>query len=133
MKPIPIKWISKEDWPEAPAGVEKLLNPLNLVLDSLQTGLNKGITFEDNITSQIRQFSIKAGAATTDNTFSFASTKKTRPIGLMLLNVYKEQSNYAAIGQAVFVEWVFDGVNINITSITGLTNGSTYNFTVLII
>lgn len=133
MKPIPIKWISKEDWPDAPPGIDKLLYPLNLVLDSLQTGLNKGLTFEENISSQIRQFSIKAGAAATDNIFSFASTKKTKPIGLILLNIYQEISNYTPIGQAVFLEWYFDGININVTSVTGLTSGNTYNLTVLII
>lgn len=129
----PIKVIRREDVRDAPEWITLLLYPLNLFMTSVYLALNKGLTFDDNITSQKQKFSIKAGASATDNTLSFLVTINKRPEYLLLGDVVAQTGNYAPIGQSVFIEWTFDGTHINVTSITGLTNGTTYNFGVLIL
>lgn len=129
----PIKRITKEDLKDAPSWITRLLYPLNQFLDSVYGALNRNLTFEENIRAQITTFTIVAGAAASNNTTSFALTLKRIPIGLFVVNKRKVSGNYAAIGAAVEVEWNYDGTAVQITSITGLTNGSTYSFTVILI
>ena len=128
----PINRLSKEDLGSAPDWIDRIIYPLNLFLNSVYNALNKNINFQDNIDSQIEKFSIRAGAAATNNTYKFTLRMKARPNILIVGNIAKRQSNYAPIGQSVFIEWTTDGVMVFINSITGLTAGSQYDITVLL-
>ena len=125
----PIRRLTREDFPGAPDWIDRLLYPINSFFDSVYTALNKTLTFADNITSQTEKIVLTAGAAATDNTYEFPLRMKKRP-EFMEWNVVKKDVNYSPIGAAIFIEWQYDGVNVNITSITGLTNGVQYNITV---
>lgn len=129
----PIKRISKEDLREAPPWIDRLLTPLNLFFETVYAGLNRGITLEENLLCQIKTFQVKAGAAATNNTTSFPLTMKRLPQGLILLKASLVSGNYAPIAAAVYVEFTCDGVTVSITSITGLSNGSTYELKVILI
>lgn len=129
----PVKSFKREDFKDAPKWIDRLLTTLNVFMSAVYGALNKTLTFKDNIVSQRQEFFVVAGASATDNTAKFLLTMKQKPTGLILLNAVKRVGNYAAIGSAVFIEWTFDGTHVNITSITGLTNGSTYDFTVLMV
>lgn len=129
----PIKRITKEDLQDAPDWITRLLYPLNLFFDSVYNNLNKGLTFTDNILSQTINFTITAGASASANTAKFTVTMKQKPEGLLLLNATLRSNNYTPIGSAVFIEWYFDGTYINITSITGLADGSIYDFVIRLI
>ena len=128
----PIKRITKEDLKDAPAWIDRLLYPLNLFLDFTYRAMNGNLTFVDNITAQKYGFTITAGAAATDNTLKFTPTINKRP-EFILCTATEKNTNYAPIAQAVYVEWFYDGSFIQISSITGLTNGKIYDFLILII
>lgn len=128
----PINRISREDVRGAPTWIDLLLGPINLFFDAVYRGFNKGLTFSENLDCQDISFQLKAGAASTNNTVKFSVTMKNKPTGLFLKNVTKVAGNYSAIGAAVFIEWYYEAGFLNITSITGLTNGTTYNFLILL-
>ncbi len=129
----PIKVIRREDVRDAPDWITLLLYPLNLFMTAVYLALNKGLTFDDNIISQKQKFTITAGATAINNTASFLLHMNKKPEYLLLGDVVARTGNYAPIGAAVFVEWTFDGTHVNITSVTGLTNGTIYDFSVLIL
>lgn len=129
----PIKRISREDVREAPAWVAKLLDPLNNFMDSVWTSLNRGLTFQDNIASQLYSFRVIAGATASANTTKFTLTMKTRPSGILVVSAKLVSGNYSPIGAAVYAEFTLSEKQVTVTAISGLTNGSTYDITVLLI
>lgn len=128
----PINRISKEDLGDASSWVDRILAPLNLFLNSVYNAFNKNITFSENIDSQIEVFTIRGAATAIENKYRFTLRMKNRPKVLLVGNIYKRQSNYAPNGQSVFIDWTTDGLTVYIHSITGLTNGSQYDITVLL-
>lgn len=128
----PIKRITKEDLGGAPAWIDRLLYPLNLFLNTIYGALNKNITLSENIDCQLASFTVIAGAAAINNTAKFMLTLKHPPTMLIVGSAQKVTGNYTPIAAAVTVDWNYDGSAINITAITGLTNGSTYTFNVVL-
>lgn len=128
-----IKRLTREDFKDAPDWINRLLYPINLFFDAVYSALNKGLNFQQNFAAQIQSFTITAGVAATDNTANFILTMTTKPQGLILLNASLQNGSLTPIGAAVYLDWNYDGTNINISSITGLTNGTIYTFTVLVI
>lgn len=124
----PIKRISREDLKDAPEWTNRLLYPLNLFLDSIYGALNKGLTFSENIVSQSQDFSLIAGASASNNTAKITVTMKSKPKFVFLVGSISQGDNISPS-----FTWNFDGVYLNITSISSLTNGSTYDFTTLIL
>lgn len=128
-----IKRLSREDFKDAPAWIERLLYWLNLFLEFIVQAFNKNITFDENIQAQIKDFELTAGASPSACTAEFMTTLKVKPRGLLLMRVAEQSGNYVVIGSAVSVEWRYESGTIFITSVTGLTSGRIYDFTVLII
>ena len=131
--PPKIKRLSREEFKEAPSWIDRLLYWLNVLVEYVTLAFSKNITFDENIQSQIKSFSLVAGAAATNNTTSFMSTMRVTPRGLILMRATEQVGNYVPIAAAVSVEWRFESGSVFITSITGLTSGRTYDFTVLLI
>ena len=132
-QPPKIKRLSREDFKEAPAWIDRLSYWLNILIEYVTLAFNKGITFDENIQSQIKTFSIVAGASASANTLSFLADMRVAPRGLILMRVVESVGNYTPIGAAVFIEWRYEAGTVFVTSITGLTSGHTYDFTVLLI
>ncbi len=129
----PIKRVTKEDLTGAPPWIDRFLYSFNLFLNTIYGGLNKNITFQENINAQIATFSLVAGAAAANNTASFGLTLKQPPVGLWPIKIVSSNVNFTPIAAAVFVEWLYDGTLVQIKSVTGLANGTQYNFTVVLI
>lgn len=129
----PIKRITREDLREAPAWVDRMLYPINLFMDSVYSSLSHLLTFQDNFLSQIQTFQLVAGAAATNNTAKFLLTMKKRPQHMFVLSVSVNNASNITTGGPNAIAWNYDGTNVNIISISGLTNGTTYNVTVLLI
>lgn len=128
-----VKRILKEDLKDAPNWIDRMLYPINLFFDSVYIALNKNITFGDNIKAQVKQFEITGGATADLNTTSF-SLSISSPMGLLLLSCIEQSDNYTSITNAVTIpSWRVNGTNLLIDSITGLTSGTTYTITVLVI
>ena len=132
-----IQAIKREDFKDLSKDLEsfldRLLRPLNLFIGSVYDALNGNLGFADNITAMKKDFTILAGAAPANNTFTFTHSLKKPPEGLFLLQVIQIADNYTPITSAVFLSWRRGIQQVIIDSITGLTAGETYNFTVLVI
>lgn len=132
--PPKIKRLSREDFKDAPAWIDRLLYWLNVLIEYITLSFDHGITFDENIQSQIKTFSLVAGAAATNNTVSFMSTMRVAPRLLLVGRVVDTSTaNYAPLAQAVSVEWRYENGSVFITSITGLTSSKSYDVTVLLI
>lgn len=132
----PVRRIFREDLgTDVPDWITRLLAPLNLVLQSLYTALNHTLTFEENIQCQIKEFTLAAGAAATDNVFNFALTLPKRPTGLWLVAALRTDGVVETFTTPPYPSWTWDSGagGINISGITGLTNGQTYLLRVIVI
>ena len=128
-----VKRLTREDFKEAPEWITRLLFWLNNFYDSVFSALNKNLDFAANITSQEQNFEIIGGASPSANTIQFSLKMNRKPRGLVKLKVTQRSGNYVAIGSAVDIEWREESGIVYITSVTGLTNGTTYDFKVLLI
>ncbi len=131
----PIRRIIKEELgPDVPEWVGRLLSTLNLVLQSLYTALNHGLTFADNMQVQEKEFTIVAGATATDNTFNFLLTLPVKPTGLWLVAALRQDGTAESFTTPVFPSWTWNSQanTIVISSITGLTNTKAYTIRVIV-
>lgn len=128
-----IRRIMREDFPEAPQWLERLIFPLNLFLDSVYTALNRNLTFGENVRAQIKSIQITAGAAAINNTIAF--TASISPVqGVLLLGAVQQGATYTPLTVAPTVaSWRASNGMIYIDSITGLTAGVLYTITILVI
>lgn len=133
----PIRRIFREDLgPDVPQWVTRLLAPLNLVLDTVYQALNRQLDFGVNIRSQQRTFSLVAGAAATDNTYDFpVDLGGRKPSGLWVISTQRQDGTVETFTTPVFASWSWNSQanTIEISGITGLTNGTAYNLSVLVI
>lgn len=129
----PIKRIVKEDLQDAPAWISRLLDPINSFMESVYSALDRDLVVGENISGETKLFTIKAGALATDNTFTFTTTSRRTPKHVIPSRVERSESVYTPITAAVSIDWRFDAGQIIISSIVGLTNGETYNITLLVL
>lgn len=128
-----IRRLMKEDFQDAPSWLDTLMVTLNQFMENVYGALNRSLTFVDNVRAQKKTFRITAGAAASDNTYEFALENSWRPEGLSLWKVTQIGGAYTPITSAVFLSWrIGESNNIVVDAITGLTNGVTYEFTVLV-
>ncbi len=131
-----IKRISKEDLKEAPSWLDKVLYPLNLFMESVYTALNKGLTFQDNFASQIKdvEFTTPTNyvSAQNFNKVTFVHSLKTMAIGISILSIHEKQSS-AVIKNAVSLDWRDINGTININFVTGLEDNKKYIIRLLIL
>lgn len=102
---------------------QKFLSNLNLFTLSIYNLVNGGIGFS-NMQRTIYTTSVTAGSTTP---LIFVNPLAIQPTGVSLVQVLLKGKTNAAIANAVTASnWFYDGKNINILNIAGLTNGSTY-------
>lgn len=124
-----VQQLNRQDFPEAPAWISKVLYPIQLFFTIVYGALNKQLTLQDNLSCTIKQFSVVAGPLDTDNTFSFPIDLKRIPVEL---NAYctNADGNYAPVYPQV--SWNYVNNQIVINGIKGLTDTLKYNFTVTV-
>lgn len=129
MKLPVIQQLNRQDFPEAPAWISKVLYPIQLFFTIVYGALNKQLTLQDNLSCVIKQFSIVAGPLDTDNTFTFNCDLKRLPVELNAFCTNAD-NNYAPVYPQV--SWNFINNQIVINGIKGLTDTFKYNFTVTV-
>lgn len=122
--------LTREVLQEAPAWIDRLIQPLNVFMENIYYALNHGLTLSENMSGTFKQFQILAGASPTDNTYAFPVSQN--PIGLNLMKVQNSDGSYTAFSNAVFISWNYINGKVSINAVTGLTNGTKYNFTVYV-
>lgn len=119
------------DYPKASKEFQQFLSTLNLFTQPVYNLLNQSLDITQNTKEEIYTFSLTAGAAATNNTFTFTPRKFAgKPNGVIIGQCLLSAANPAAIGNPVTLDWVWSSSQVQILAIYGLTNGSTYSFTV---
>jgi|TARA_R100000781_G_scaffold6971_1_gene6874 hypothetical protein len=130
----PIKRISKEDLPDAPDWIEKVIYPVNLFFDSVYRAMNGRLTTPENIVGQVKDISFQV-PSTYDGTdtdkwtvLQFQSTlgMLTKGLHLMQITEVTATGNFAPIGKGIYIDWEDENRTIKINYITGLTASKKY-------
>ena len=122
---LPPLWrFSFEDYSPLGSVFQKFISNLNLFTLAMYNIVNGGIGFA-NLQRSIYSFTVLAGTTTT---FSFVNPLAVSPSGVVLVKVLLNGNIATPITSAVSVaNWFYDGKNINILDIPGLTPGGSYD------
>ena len=109
----PIKRISKEDLPDAPDWIEKVIYPVNLFFDSVYRALNGRLTSPENIVGQVKELNFQVistyDGADTDKweVQKFQSTIGSLAKSLQIMQVTEvaDSWNFTPICKDVFIDW----------------------------
>lgn len=102
---------------------QKFLANLNLFTLAIYNLINGGLGFP-NMQRSIYSATVLAAATTP---LTFVNPLPIPPSGVSIVNVQLEGNTNVAIANAVSAaNWFYDGKNINILNIAGLTAGSNY-------
>lgn len=115
-----IKRFLAEDYPTEAGWIGPLLYSLNLLLTTIYSNLNNGMTIGQNSLAQINTVSVNGSSPTTSFLWKFNSN----PVGIEVINV-----TGAVPSGAVFCLFVYSAGVVTITNVFGLKAGSTYNIT----
>ncbi len=124
-----LKWedISRaKTWQEA---LQLLITTLNLFISPVYDILNGGITKQNVVSPQVV---LKTITAATLTTFSFANPIKGQPSAVLIGNVWSAVPT-AHPGSTVQAFWHITGDQIVIDNVIGLTPGTIYQLTLIII
>lgn len=129
--PPSIQRFYSDDYKDAPSWFKQtFLNTLNLFVFPTYNALNKNLTITDNLNQGYVTINLTGSATATNNTASFLSPIQGNPTGVTPVNVeITGTATQSYPTSAVQVYWTFDGISINIGSITGLSNGVAYQIT----
>lgn len=121
------KKVLKEDLKDAPDWVNNLIQPINAFMENVYACLNKNVTLQDNIGSFIYTFTYKTPATypASVDPVEFLNQLKTKPIGVVVLQVY-DKSNYVAAEGPVYIPWIENNGSIVLGTITGLEPDKSY-------
>lgn len=120
--------LNRQDFPEAPQWIVKLLYPLQLFMTNVLNALRQQLTLQDNSSCVIQQFTITAGPLDTDNIYSFPWTLGRQVVQL---------TAYATNGDGTYtpiylqVSWNYINQQIVINGMKGLTPTKKYNIVVV--
>lgn len=120
--------ILREDLKGAPDWISGIIDPINSFMEKIYQAMNKNITLQENIASFIKEitYTTEATYPNSQGKVTFKNELKTRPIGVLLMQIY-DKNNYIPPVGPVYVPWVQnkDG-DLEIHTITGLRPGVTY-------
>lgn len=122
-----IKRIRREDIKEAPSWIDRIIGPFNIFVDTVSNAFNKKITFQDNIQCFFKTVEVVSLP------FTIANDLPVKPSAVFIAQVYETNSPTATIGTAITVEWGIVSDGIQIKNIEGLTAGTKYTITMLVI
>ena len=123
-----------EDFPkDVKSWLGKLLAPLNSMFKTIYENLNHGLTFEENMIAQVKTltFTKLSTYPSSDSPLKFKNTMRVKPIGVIILAIKENVSNPSALTSAVAIDWSYGGEYVKINNITGLTNDTSYEITLL--
>jgi hypothetical protein len=122
-----IKRFLVDDFPEQASWIGTLLYPLNLLLNTVYSNLNNGITIAQNLTAQINTLAITGSSPTT--TFNWKFSGSGAPSLVQIGNIKLPNGSIPTLTAAVMVLWSYDSGVVTV-SLVGLPNNSTsYNVT----
>lgn len=124
-----IKRFVTEDYPSEASWIGTLLYSLNLLLTTVYSNLNNGLTVGQNMLAMITTQSISGYTPSTSFLWKFGSN----PVGVQVINTVQTNSPVVPITVAVGCQWSYSAGVVTITNVTGLVPGNTYNVTFQVI
>lgn len=104
-------------------------------MESIYSALNRQLTFQENITCNLRELVVNTASNYTTGTFTpitFPTNLRGRkPIGVLILQI--TESTGAVITNAVTPSWVDLSGQIQINYISGLENSKQYTVLFLVV
>jgi hypothetical protein len=119
-----------------PIWINAILDPLNNFIKQVGSGLNKDITFEDNIRSQQYSLTVTTSSLYTTGDFAtirFTKSFKAKAFALFIAQISEAGSTPSVIKEAVSIQWEQLGDQIYINYISGLDDSKSYNVALLLI
>ena len=133
MKLPVIQRFQKQNYPGSPDWFTRFMSDVNLFTETIWNILNKNVTVSDNIDAYIYTFSLLAGASASNNTATFTPTISHTPQAVFVGNCVDAAAYSSPLSSAVYCSWTYNGSQIQIQSITGLTSGHTYSITLVVL
>lgn len=125
------KRMNVDDFPQQKTWIGRLLAPINEFMASVVTGLNRSLTFNQNLLAFTKTIEVVGGEYPVKIPNNLPN--KTHPVGAWKIGAYQKSEPLIAIGTAIDFEWYFNGSEIVIKNITGLTAGTRYNLIIAVI
>lgn len=125
-----IKRFVVDDFPDQASWIGTLLYPLNLLLNTIYSNLNNGITIAQNMVAQVATLPITGSSPTTSIQWKFSTI--SAPIGITVVNVVQTAGSGSVILGAVSCQWSYNAGTISISNITGLNSANSYNITFIV-
>lgn len=125
-----IKRFLAEDYPTESNWIGTLLYPLNLLLTTIYSNLNNGLTIAQNLQSQINSATITGAAPTTS--FKWNYSQIVSPVGVSLVYIAQTNAPVSTIMSATTVAWSYAAGIVTINNVTGLTRGNVYTCTFIV-
>jgi len=122
-----IKRFLTEDYPTEASWIGTLLYPLNLLLTTIYSNLNNGLTISQNMQAQVVS-SISVSGQSASTSFAWNYSKLGAPIGVQLVQCL-QGSTPIPIPQ---ITWSYSAGTISISNISGLQAGSSYLCTFIV-
>ena len=114
---------------ELPADVRKwasiIIDPVNSFMLSLKSGLNKGLTINENMAGALKTVTVVGGVT------EFSYTSSMQPQAVIIGRVTDETAPSEQPTTGVGISWSYTGTTIACT-FYGLTAGHKYNITLVI-
>jgi len=132
--PLPtIKRFQSEDYKDSPSWFHRFIQAVNLYTEPMFNLVNGNLAISANTNEEIYSFQMTSGAAAAGNTFTFAPKRFIGiPSGVQIAQCLPVLSVPTAVGAAVTLDWFWNGTQIQILAVYGLTNGVKYDVKVRI-
>lgn len=119
-----------EAFTEQQSWIGKLFGPLNQFMGDTIKAFRNQLTIEDNLFQELKE--IKYVNQTANFPLRFTPKFGTSPRGLLPIYVYNSTTG-AYSSTAAHVVWSYDGTQVIISSISGLTTNNSYTIRLLVI
>lgn len=132
--PLPtIKRFQSEDYKDSPSWFHRFIQAINLYTEPMFNLVNGNLALSANVNEEIYSFQITSGASAAVNTFLFSPKMLSgAPAGVVIAQCLPVLAVPTAVGNPVTLDWYWNGTQIQILAIYGLTNGVKYDVKVRI-
>jgi len=120
--------LTEQDFPDQTGWIGRLLSPINLYFEQVNSVLNKGITLGDNMAAVIKTVEL-------DGNFpvKLAWGLSSRPVSVLVGNTYRSDGSAFTLTSAVQVQWSYNqAAQLQIDHVVGISPTSSAKFKVVL-
>lgn len=125
-----IKRFLTEDYPSEASWIGTLLYSLNLLLNTVYSNLNNGLTIAQNMQAQVKTLSVSGLNPTTSFNWNYPNIGA--PIGVSVVQCLQTDAPISVVTNPVTAAWSYTGGVISINNVTGLSSAHTYSCTFIV-